>query len=1156
MKQSAARRTRRTESIVGNLPSSLPGGSQFPVANLGFCQLSSPTAIDEGFSQLDCREFVNPVDRAIGSNQGLRNLSPPCYGPLRTPKVFGGAVLSSQEVTAEAPCSSTSEQIPRNPASNGTSRSHSLARAFMDILAKDEDLQISEAQSQLFELTQQDLMNSCTQFFYQSNNDTGQQLLSDLQRLEHLAHRQLGLQGDLPHIRGNTGLIAQNLTSISSNSSNLCFSNAAFRCWAWVSSFVADPSMMWGRLHQAFRTFLGSSQSTSLTEIPEMHDIWTHFDHAVQADVGDFVGHMWSIAKPIAIGSKFFHVRSNGILEEREQVPLNILFPPGANKIDLQTLLNSWADEAKGQYLYGQPDCLVLHLQRFELVQQQWAKHHRELHIPTEVFLPYSNDGIAVAKAYYRVLAMVLHQGETHDSGHFMAIHAVDNAYWLVNDNIFPKPISNLSEQHGKEVIQLWLILDPNDEMQVDFVAEESPPPKKQKTHYDEINLCFANVTTFGKKVQDWVWSKADHLLFLQETHLNLNKSNEALQYFIVRGWKGIAVPAAKTDKGGTTGGFLCLHPPHHHVHDLQHFDLEGNGWMAVGLQREDMHIAIIQLYLKTGESLQSATNAEILANLFGFLDNLKAPFISGGDWQNPPSELAATVIQSKFKAHIRASEGPTTLEGSQLDFLLISNELAGAISFENVWDVPWRPHCALNVKFTCQNQAIPVQQLRTFPPIGRALSAEIPWTDFPEQNGPFHILNYQITGLGTDLARWCTQSELYLTQQLQHPRLGRGSRVDLFTAPLQGPHQIQLWKKGRPAFWEKMAVRINVLHHAPHEGVKKDLLTMLNSVQEYSSEDLNQDEFLDLIKTLEKPQNDPQHLQNLVLSQEHQAHVGVALANTEEYKLWLQNAHSKGLRDLFRSLRQKDIPWQRPFQDLPIWERLQARLEQWGSIWQPVDEPCVIRGFRELREDAIAQARDTQAINPISLQRVIKKLPNKASGPDGISYDFLKQLPFEAVTQLAKLLNTMEQEALLPTQLRMVSIVMIPKNPKVERPIALTSCLYRLWNRVRKQDIVKWQLSLDSIMPWDHARPKKDCLSIAVGRMLQSELCKHNNIHTVTCLADLSCFYDTVTLDNLIAPARELEYPLLHLKLAIDLYRGPRIIQAEGITSDPQHYQ
>lgn len=196
--------------------------------------------------------------------------------------------------------------------------------------------------------------------------------------------------------------------------------------------------------------------------------------------------------------------------------------------------------------------------------------------------------------------------------------------------------------------------------------------------------------------------------------------------------------------------------------------------------------------------------------------------------------------------------------------------------------------------------------------------------------------------------------------------------------------------------------------------------------------------------------------------------------------------------------------------------ERLQARQSQRGAIRQPVDEPCQIRGFRKLREDAMAQARTTQSINPLSLQRVIKKLPNKASGPDSISYDFLRQLPFEAVAQLADLLNQMEKEALLPTQLRMVNIVMIPKNCKVETPIALTSCLYRLWNRVRKHDIVSWQLSLDAAMPWDHARPKKDCLPIAVGRMMHSELCKHNGIHTVTCLADLSCFYDTVTLDIL----------------------------------------
>ena len=67
------------------------------------------------------------------------------------------------------------------------------------------------------------------------------------------------------------------------------------------------------------------------------------------------------------------------------------------------------------------------------------------------------------------------------------------------------------------------------------------------------------------------------------------------------------------------------------------------------------------------------------------------------------------------------------------------------------------------------------------------------------------------------------------------------------------------------------------------------------------------------------------------------------------------------------------------------------------------------------------------------------------------------------------------------------------------------------------------------------------------LARMLKAEIGKRQGIHTVTCLADLTCFYDTVTLDHRIEPATELMYPPLHLKLALDLYTGPRLIQAEA---------
>ena len=209
-----------------------------------------------------------------------------------------------------------------------------------------------------------------------------------------------------------------------------------------------------------------------------------------------------------------------------------------------------------------------------------------------------------------------------------------------------------------------------------------------------------------------------------------------------------------------------------------------------------------------------------------------------------------------------------------------------------------------------------------------------------------------------------------------------------------------------------------------------------------------------------------------------------------------------------------------------------------------------------DLRREAQAQALQQKGVDSSLLQKIMRKLPNKAAGPDGISYDFLRHLPYPAVERLAKLLTEMEQEAELPLQLRHTNIVTIPKNERIERPIALTSCVYRLWNSYRKHDLQKWQLGLDKDMPWDHARPHKDCLSIAIGRMLKAEIGKHHGIHTVTCLADLTCFYDTVQLDHLIEPARVLQYPPLHLKLALDLYTGPRLIQAEGIAGHPKYYQ
>ena len=778
--------------------------------------------------------------------------------------------------------------------------------------------------------------------------------------------------------------------------------------------------------------------------------------------------------------------------------------------------------------------------------------------LPTRLNIPFSEDGENVHYATYQVVGLVLHQGVSHENGHYQAILALDNAYWMADDNAYPVPIAHLTSKQKTEISQVWLTLAPTDEMVTDTALEiTGQEAKKARICHETLHFSFSNVTFFGKKVQDWIWGQGDTIMFFQETHLQQKAMETAQQYFTSRGWKTHGVAAAPTGQGGSTGGFLTIHATRHLMHHVHTYTQQGNGWTALALQREGCEIYLIQLYFKTGETLQSPLNADILGQLLQFLDHLQAPFIVGGDWQTAPEDLAATNIPSKFRAQILATQGPTTLQGSHLDFVLASTSIAGALRLEANWEVPWKPHCALALQFDCGHAAQPVQQLQRFPPISRNYNPQQLWTSFAEDDGPFKILGQTITGLGSDLARWATQTEKYLTQNLQRPVTGRGSHIKLYTAPLASSSKPRVWKKGSAAFWEKMGIRLNLASHGRYPGLLQDLKDMIRRIPQHASPELDQSHLEEqLLQWIFGGPSLPVSLQQIIQYEQDLAQQQMLSATNHEFREWLEKAHDKGLRGLFRSLRQKDHARQRPFQNLPPTLRTEAREQQWGAIWKPLEGPLQVRGLMDLRREAQAQALQQKGIDSSLLQKIMRKLPNKAAGPDGISYDFLRHLPYPAVERLAKLLTEMEQEAELPLQMRHTNIVMIPKNERIERPIALTSCLYRLWNSYRKHDLQKWQLGLDKDMPWDHARPHKDCLSIAIGRMLKAEIGKRNGIHTVTCLADLTCFYDTVQLDHLIEPARDLQYPPLHLKLALDLYTGPRLIQAEGIARQPKYYQ
>ena len=105
----------------------------------------------------------------------------------------------------------------------------------------------------------------------------------------------------------------------------------------------------------------------------------------------------------------------------------------------------------------------------------------------------------------------------------------LDNAYWYADDETFPVPIQHLADLHGTEIVQVWLAFDCNGELVPDTVEALAPSQAKKARHHSEVlHFVFANVTSFGRRVQDWIWTKGEHILLLQETHLGQKKMEEA----------------------------------------------------------------------------------------------------------------------------------------------------------------------------------------------------------------------------------------------------------------------------------------------------------------------------------------------------------------------------------------------------------------------------------------------------------------------------------------------------------------------------------------------------------------------------------------------------------------------------------------------------
>ena len=203
-------------------------------------------------------------------------------------------------------------------------------------------------------------------------------------------------------------------------------------------------------------------------------------------------------------------------------------------------------------------------------------------------------------------------------------------------------------------------------------------------------------------------------------------------------------------------------------------------------------------------------------------------------------------------------------------------------------------------------------------------------------------------------------------------------------------------------------------------------------------------------------------------------------------YAEWLRTSSTGSLKPLFKCIRKYEASVERPFATFSAASKLFLRAQQWTQLWHSTGTPPS-QGFEELKQRARSQARELQPLDATTVERYIRKTPLKASGPDGWTPQMARALTSEQCDHLATLFRRAELTGEFPQQWSATLVILLAKNPEVERPIALMHTMLKCWMKLRWALLSAWQDTFSAQAWWDSCGPGLSCLDVAVRRLIQA---------------------------------------------------------------------
>eukprot|EP00439_Symbiodinium_sp_Y106_P018184 s10184_g2.t1 len=317
--------------------------------------------------------------------------------------------------------------------------------------------------------------------------------------------------------------------------------------------------------------------------------------------------------------------------------------------------------------------------------------------------------------------------------------------------------------------------------------------PKRQP-----LQILSFNATAWRPALAPWCAEQRPDLVLVQETHLDSGGTAGMCQQMGNFGYRVACAPAARTGRGGTSGGLAIFCRSHLDARLITEQVQDGAGFIAVALRVKGCDLFVVTVYLKSGEGFQSAANAALLGRLIPFLRSIRGAYLAAGDYNEDFETLVNTNVASEAKGTWVGPGCPTLIGGGQIDFGLVSRSLAPFTSVSLDWATPFKPHAALRWQLDVGAVTTYVPSLSSFRPaepkpqpfqqsLGRAVPSLLEAAASP------------LTSSFADLSQAAEQSVYGATQ-------GRGVRVSIQRGPLPVQGQAQMvWGGRSAALWSRV---------------------------------------------------------------------------------------------------------------------------------------------------------------------------------------------------------------------------------------------------------------------------------------------------------------------------------------------------------------